>query len=677
MIDTIKYTRNNIKLIQLATFSVLFALLSFSLNSQICPSKNNDDNFHSSNKITESVLDEVILKAGWNLVSLDVELENASIEKVFSNLKEDNLEIVVGFNNGNKIYNTENPDWLNTLKTIDKGYGYWVKVKEDDVLTVDGEKITDAFRTELNKGWNLISYIPETDQAPEKYFADLIDSKNAIVITGFDDGHLSYQPSASDNENSLKVLKNGSGYWVKIEEAVASIDPECGNGICEVGENSSNCLQDCPDLEDKACNTEPNCNANYGSPSANVPLLTLEPGETSQGWEFEGYNSDPEYIFGFILTTDLDCDDNSTGYNILDFNTTGNFDFSYNGPLSFDGGGIGVGCYGPSAGLYNVFPISFKGTQAELENLIFNVHTTAEELEAAILDGEVCACMPSPGNADQGLYSLFVILIIDCESEAGTVTNPLSSLTVCPEMGGTFTVEVNGNNAEASSYLQFFILIDLSFTIIEISTNGTFNIPTATGGYIVQSLNISTEEANTLNQGLVGLNLFDLLPQIDCYDISPGTGFTAEEVMTVSESGDLYIIDDYDCNENTGEIILTYSISGGSGPYTLDGDVKGIFNGENIVIILEEGDNDIQFTVYDSQGCSTSFAQVYPECEYINIGCMDPFACNYDPNATDAGYCDYGLTNCPDPCYVILGCTDEQATNYNPEANCDDESCVY
>jgi len=58
-------------------------------------------------------------------------------------------------------------------------------------------------------------------------------------------------------------------------------------------------------------------------------------------------------------------------------------------------------------------------------------------------------------------------------------------------------------------------------------------------------------------------------------------------------------------------------------------------------------------------------------------GCLNPFACNYNPNATvDDGSCNYGNTNCPSPCNAIEGCTDPEATNYNPAANCD-SGCTY
>lgn len=73
-------------------------------------------------------------------------------------------------------------------------------------------------------------------------------------------------------------------------------------------------------------------------------------------------------------------------------------------------------------------------------------------------------------------------------------------------------------------------------------------------------------------------------------------------------------------------------------------------------------------------------------------GCMDPDACNYDPEAVfDLGFCEYPepLYDCEGNCLYdpnedgicdippSEGCTDPDACNYNPDAITDDGSCEF
>ena len=69
--------------------------------------------------------------------------------------------------------------------------------------------------------------------------------------------------------------------------------------------------------------------------------------------------------------------------------------------------------------------------------------------------------------------------------------------------------------------------------------------------------------------------------------------------------------------------------------------------------------------VIDGLGCETE--EIFSIGIDVDIvGCMDPFASNYNPNAT-----------CDCECCIICGCMDPTALNYNPIAVCDDGSCVY
>merc|ERR1719446_1297573 len=93
--------------------------------------------------------------------------------------------------------------------------------------------------------------------------------------------------------------------------------------------------------------------------------------------------------------------------------------------------------------------------------------------------------------------------------------------------------------------------------------------------------------------------------------------------------------------------------------YTITGETLNYYCGGENVEAKE------MTAVIDYGGGIWTFRYIISECEH-NIGCMDPLATNYDPEATRCdGHCLY------------LGCTDSQATNYNELALDDDGSCAY
>lgn len=164
--------------------------------------------------------DGIGLDLGWNLISFDVEPDNNSVEDVFESLG-DNLEYITAFDNGALIYNPNDPSFLNTLTEVQKGFGYWVKTAAPEVLVVTGTPIEETYRKPLDEGWNLIGYMPDNPTTPEVYFSDLLADDNLLYLTAFEEGTLTYNPNTPPFLNSLTEMKNGLGYWVKVENEVA------------------------------------------------------------------------------------------------------------------------------------------------------------------------------------------------------------------------------------------------------------------------------------------------------------------------------------------------------------------------------------------------------------------------------------------------------------------------
>ena len=74
--------------------------------------------------------DNIALTSNWNLMSFDVDIDNNAPEDVYSSLMADGILIyLTGFDeNGSEFFDPTGPGFLNTLTSIDAGFGYWVIV---------------------------------------------------------------------------------------------------------------------------------------------------------------------------------------------------------------------------------------------------------------------------------------------------------------------------------------------------------------------------------------------------------------------------------------------------------------------------------------------------------------------------------------------------------------------
>ena len=170
-----------------------------------------------------TAIDEIDLNSGWNLISYDVEIENNAPPDVFAELVDAGLLVVVtGYGiTGATYYDPALPPFLNTLTSIDNGFGYWVKVNSAAILTAEGVRLGDDFAKDLSAGWNLIGYWLENSQAPADAFAALDAADNLVVATGYGaSGATYYDPALPPFLNTLNSLDNGFGYWLKVNEAV-------------------------------------------------------------------------------------------------------------------------------------------------------------------------------------------------------------------------------------------------------------------------------------------------------------------------------------------------------------------------------------------------------------------------------------------------------------------------
>jgi hypothetical protein len=189
------------------------------------------DNASTVYNFLETVSDTINLNPGWNLVSTDVVPTDSTVSSVFASLiSSSNLIYVTGFDNGTKFFDPNGLPFFNTLTHMKQGLGVWVKVTNAATLVITGDPIPSSYKSNLNAGWNLISYIPQTQEAPGTYYSNLISANNLVYVTGFDNGTQFFDPSGLPFFNTLQYLRNSFGYWVKVNTSVGG-NAYRGNGF--------------------------------------------------------------------------------------------------------------------------------------------------------------------------------------------------------------------------------------------------------------------------------------------------------------------------------------------------------------------------------------------------------------------------------------------------------------
>ena len=148
-------------------------------------------------------------------------------------------------------------------------------------------------------------------------------------------------------------------------------------------------------------------------------------------------------------------------------------------------------------------------------------------------------------------------------------------------------------------------------------------------------------------------------------------GCTNEDALNFDEFAN---VDDGTCQfgvtrDEISNVAVDCGVDANQGIALINLDAIAQVDGEDI-LALDEVNDIIGFECYNALGEVIVDNQEEEEVEPV-LGCTDPEASNYNPEATeDDGTCNLML----DP---MEGCTDSTATNYNPDAELDDGSCQY
>jgi len=151
------------------------------------------------------------LSEGWNLVSWPVDHPSDYILDALASIEGD-YTMVAGFERGGLAYDPELEEF-STLWYVDHLSGYWIKAKYPTQLVIEGFKVPQTTPIPVTKGWNLVSYLPEENLAPDLALESILD---ILIVAQDDEGH-TFVPDGGNN-NYMDEMGPCQGYWLKVND---------------------------------------------------------------------------------------------------------------------------------------------------------------------------------------------------------------------------------------------------------------------------------------------------------------------------------------------------------------------------------------------------------------------------------------------------------------------------
>jgi hypothetical protein len=157
----------------------------------------------------------IILEEGWSLFSTYIDINELSIQNIFSQI-EDNL-IIIKDEDGNVYWPEYN---LNSIGELSIGKGYYVKMNNSDELVISGLLSPYNYSIVLSGSWNMLGYLHQDSHNIETMFNSIEDN---LIIIKDEDGNV-YWPEY--NLNSIGEMLPGKGYQIKVHNPLTFIYPD-------------------------------------------------------------------------------------------------------------------------------------------------------------------------------------------------------------------------------------------------------------------------------------------------------------------------------------------------------------------------------------------------------------------------------------------------------------------
>jgi hypothetical protein len=148
---------------------------------------------------------------GWNLFSIPLAVNETRVENVLANISGTYDELRY-YDSSDRVqpwksYSPSKPSGLNTLTTLDRRMGIWIKMSTPIVLTFSGYR--ESTMIPLRKGWNLIGY-PSLNKS--RSVGEVFAGLPVELVQGYS----ALSAYSLRTVAFTEKMSPGQGYWVRV-----------------------------------------------------------------------------------------------------------------------------------------------------------------------------------------------------------------------------------------------------------------------------------------------------------------------------------------------------------------------------------------------------------------------------------------------------------------------------
>ncbi|MBL7085611.1 MAG: choice-of-anchor D domain-containing protein, partial [Candidatus Cloacimonetes bacterium] len=163
--------------------------------------------------VTDTVTHDIALMSGWNIFSSYTIPEDLDMLSVVQQLIDaDVLDIVIDETGNSIVYFMGT--WLNNIGDFASTEGYYLKVSDDAILTIEGMLVTLPFEIGLAAGWSILGYPADVAQDALVVVQPLINAEELYIV--IDEAGNSIVYFMGTWLNNIGDFAAGEGYYIKV-----------------------------------------------------------------------------------------------------------------------------------------------------------------------------------------------------------------------------------------------------------------------------------------------------------------------------------------------------------------------------------------------------------------------------------------------------------------------------